>query len=102
MTREQLLPEEVRSTLPSLDAILDADIDGLTAHVKFFYPDFGWTWYGCAFDGDDLFYGFVDGFEQELGYFRLSELLENRGKWGFPIERDLHFRSTPVQALLGG
>lgn len=61
------------------------------AQVKFFYPDAAWTWYGVEFDGDDLLFGLVDGFEKELGYFRLSELLENRGKLGLPIERDFYF-----------
>ena len=51
------------------------------------------------FDGDDLFFGFVSGFERELGYFRLSELLENRGKLGMEIERDGSFRPTPLSKL---
>jgi hypothetical protein len=67
--------------------------------VKFFYPDFSWTWYAIEFDGDDLFFGRVDGFEKELGYFRLSELLANRGKLGLPIERDLYFEPTRLSAL---
>ena len=50
-----------------------------------------WTWYAIEYDGADLFYGFVDGDEPELGYFRLSELVANRGKWGLPIERDRYF-----------
>ncbi len=52
-----------------------------------------------AFDGDDLFYGFVDGFVGELGYFRLSELMENRGKFGMEIERDLWFSPCPLSSL---
>ncbi len=68
--------------------------------VKFFYPDFSWTWYAIEFDGDDLFFGLVDGFERELGYFRLSELLANRGKMGMEIERDLFFSPTPLSKLL--
>jgi hypothetical protein len=68
--------------------------------VKFFYPDFSWTWYGIEFDGDDLFFGLVDGFEKELGYFQLSELRANRGKWGMEIERDLYFTPTRLSALL--
>jgi hypothetical protein len=67
--------------------------------VKFFFPDFSWTWYAIEFDGDDLFYGFVDGFEKELGYFRLSELMENRGKLGLEIERDFWFTPCPLSAL---
>ena len=48
----------------------------------------------------DLFYGLVTGFEKELGTFRLSELMENRGKLGLEIERDFFFEPTPVSRLL--
>jgi hypothetical protein len=68
-------------------------------HVKFFYPDFSWTWYAIEFDGDDLFYGYVQGFENELGYFRLSELMQNRGKFGMEIERDFYFTPCPLSTL---
>jgi len=68
--------------------------------VKFFYPDFGWTWYGIEFDGEDLFFGLVQGYEKELGYFQLSELMANRGKWGMEIERDFYFLPTPLSTLM--
>ena len=58
---------------------------------KFFTPDSNWTWYVSEFDGNDLFFGWVVGFEQELGYFRFSELRTARGPFGLPIERDMHF-----------
>jgi hypothetical protein len=98
MTREQWLPDEVLLRLPALYAT-EADEDQV-AQVKFFYPDAAWTRYGIEFDGDDLFFGLVDGFEKELGYFRLSELMATRGKLGCAIERDFYFRPTPVRELL--
>jgi hypothetical protein len=82
-----LLTQELRRMLPPLYAG-ENDPDPLVI-CKFFYPDFGWTWYGIEFDGEDLFIGLVDGDEQELGYFRLSELQENRGQLGLPIEREI-------------
>ena len=100
MTKAQLLPAFVTKRLPSLDAILDRRTRELTAQVKFFYPDFGWTWYAVAWDGDDLFWGLVDGFEKELGYFRLSELMTNRGKLGCAIERDFYFKPAPVSEFM--
>ena len=33
--------------------------------LKFFVPNADWTWYVIEFDGDDLFYGYVIGFEEE-------------------------------------
>jgi hypothetical protein len=45
--------------------------------ARLFSPSMGWTWiiYEAEFQGDDmLFFGRVDGFASELGYFTWSEL----------------------------
>jgi hypothetical protein len=96
MTKEQLLPDELRSRLPALEEAEERDP---ILQVKFFYPDFGWTWYGIEFDGEDIFFGLVDGAELEFGTFSLSELIENRGKLGCEIERDLYFVPKRVSEL---
>lgn len=70
------------------------------AQVKFFTPDTGWTWYATEFDGSDLFFGLVVGFEMELGYFRLSELQAARGRLGLSVERDRYFRPTRLGELM--
>jgi hypothetical protein len=98
MTRDQLLPPDLLARLPKLGGT--SSQEDPSAQVKFFYPDFSWTWYGIEFDGEDIFYGLVDGFEKEFGTFRLSELMENRGKLGLEVERDLYFEPTPVSRLL--
>ena len=67
--------------------------------VKFFTPDSVWTWYASEFDGDDLFFGWVDGIEQEPGYFCLSELQAARGPFGLHIERDINFVPTCLSAV---
>lgn len=72
------------------------------AVVKFFTPDGSWTWYASEFDGEDTFFGLVDGHVRELGSFSLSELKSVRGRFGLPIERDRHFTPTPLTELLGG
>lgn len=97
MKQEQLLQKEVRDSLPPLGAT-EMETDPL-CRVKFFYPDFSWTWYAIEFDGEDTFFGLVDGFEKELGYFRLSELRENRGKLGLEIERDCFFTPKRLSEL---
>lgn len=98
MNKRQLLPKSVRRALPPLGATEEEE--NPLVRVKFFYPDFSWSWYGIEFDGDDLFFGLVDGFERELGYFRLSELMANRGKLGCEIERDRSFLPCPLAELL--
>ena len=51
------------------------------------------------FNGDDIFFGFVIGFEPEFGYFSLSELESVRGPLGLLIERDLHFEPKSLEEL---
>ena len=80
------------------EAAVEKGLDSL-AQVKFFTPDSNWTWYASEFDGEDIFFGLVVGFEVELGYFSLSELQSVRGPWGLPIERDLHFEPKTLKEL---
>ena len=89
----QLLTKTLRQQLPTIGST-DGQGDQAVAYVKFFTPFANWTWYVTEFDGDDLFFGLVDGHYVELGYFRLSEL---QSLDGFAtVERDLHFTPTPV------
>lgn len=93
----QLLTAALRQSLPPLRS---GDTQGpALARVKFFTPDSSWTWYASEFDGDDILYGLVDGFELELGYFSLAELESVRGPMGLPIERDRSFTPEPLSDL---
>jgi hypothetical protein len=86
----QLLPQESREGLPPLYS-QEGEADPI-AHVKFFTPDAGWTWYATegSPEGDDfIFFGYVIGLESEWGTFSLSELQSVRGTLGLPVERDL-------------
>jgi hypothetical protein len=85
----QLLTKEILNKLPPIYS-QENEPDPMVI-CKFFFPDFSWTWYAIEYDGKDTFYGLVDGFEEELGYFTLTELLANRGQLGLPIERDRFF-----------
>jgi hypothetical protein len=61
--------------------------------VKLFTPNAGATWLLTELDAEDVAFGLCDlgqGFP-ELGYVSLTELEGLRGRWGLPIERDLHF-----------
>ena len=66
--RHKLLDQESRKKLPKL---YEGEDKGLYAEavVKFFSTDSNWTWYASEFDGEDIFFGLVSGFEVELGYF---------------------------------
>jgi len=95
----KLLTKEILEKLPKLYSQEDKGLEAV-AVVKFFTPDSNWTWYATEFDGKDLFFGLVDGFEKELGYFRLSELKSAKGALGLPIERDMYFKPKSLKELM--
>lgn len=93
----KLLTKALLKQLPPLYATEDQE-DPMVI-CKFFYPDFDWSWFAIEYDGEDVFFGLVDGFVAELGYFTRSELEANRGKLGLPIERDLYFSPCRLSEL---
>jgi hypothetical protein len=94
----EILPGDLRAVLPKRYSTEQHGMKAI-APIKFFTPDANWTWYPTEFDGDDLFFGLVSGFELELGYFTLSELEGVRGLFGLPIERDLYFTPKSLHQL---
>ena len=93
-----LLTKANRNALPALYST-DGDKNA-KAVVKFFTPDGSYTWFASEFDGEDTFFGLVDGGQcKELGYFSLKELTAARGNMGLPVERDRWFSSTPLSEL---
>src|SRR5512142_3361083 len=114
----QLLTRELLRTIPPLYS-QENEADPL-CRARFFLPDGAFTWFviegstrekdGCGWGAschhrpltdydpnrdDVLFFGYVTGPEQELGYFTLSELTAIRGMLGLPVERDRYF--TPAR-----
>ena len=94
----KLVTEEVKKKLPKLYS-QDGKGSKAIAQVKFFTPDSNWTWYATEFDGQDMFFGLVDGHERELGYFSLAELEKVHGPMGLPIERDLHWKPKTLKEI---
>jgi hypothetical protein len=93
-----LLDEASRARLPKLYSGEEKGLDAV-AEVKFFTPDASWTWYATEFDGHDMFFGLVIGYEIELGYFTLSELTELRGPFGLRVERDRFYQPKTLREL---
>ena len=114
----KLLTKELLRKIPPLYS--QENVPDPMVQCKFFTPDSSWTWYvtegSAVLQGDEdgerhialkdvrdwsdvldvRFFGLVDGFEEELGYFLLSELQWVRGRLGLPIERDLYWRPQPL------
>lgn len=111
----KLLTKALLNEIPPLYSTEDLAEDDHPVVAKFFTPDDDWTWYvmeanAIMPDGsqkplsevsalsevsDVLFFGVVDGFEVEWGYFALSELTALRGVLGLPVERDLYYAPRP-------
>ena len=88
-----LLDDELRARLPSLHS-QEGEMDPVV-QARFFLPGTIWTWWvieGEEQGGDFLFFGFVNGIEDEFGYFCLSELLSAMSRIGVAVERDRTFQ----------
>jgi len=95
----KFIPKTLLSDIPDLYKT-EGDTNPL-CYVKLFTPDSNWTWYIMEFSKEDrnTCYGYVQGFEDELGSFTLSELESVHGSLGLAIERDLSFEPTRFIAL---
>lgn len=95
----ELLPKDVQDQLPPLYSQDGKGWDAI-AQVKFFTPTSSWTWWATEYDPETrTFFGLVEGFERELGYFSLDELQEVRGPFGLGVERDLYWNPKPLKEV---
>lgn len=79
------------------------DIHTARVIAKFFTPTSNWTWYASEYYPETrTFFGFVQGFEGELGYFSLDELESVKGPLGLGVERDLYWDDTKTLAQVMG
>ena len=113
----KILTEEIKATLPPLYSQSEKDPKDVKVVIKFFDPVGSWTWFVTegektgeiikegAFAGEEdyKFFGYVKGFENELGYFTLGELSTAKalvsGIKALPIERDRHFKGTLAKVM---
>ena len=94
----ELVTQEVRDALPGLHTSSGERHD--LVPIKFFDPTGSWTWYVIEFDGEDTFFGYVDGNYPEFGYFSLKELSEVEGMLGIGIERDINWQPKTIGEIV--
>ena len=96
----ELLTKKLREKFPPLRATEGKKPEDIEIIAKFFDPTGNFTWYATEFDGKDIFFGYVRGFENELGYSSLKELESVKGPFRLGIERDLYFgRHTLAEVM---
>ena len=90
-----LLTKEIEKKIPKLYTHDGKPANEVPIVVKFFTPDSNWSWFVSEGeqqpDGDWLFFGMVHGFEKEMGYFNLHDLMKVRGAMNLPVERDMYY-----------
>ena len=94
----KLLTQEIRKKLPALYAQEDKGGKAIV-YLKMFTPDSSYTYFATEYDGEDTFFGLVDGHEKEFGYFSLKELESVRGPLGLPIKRDLYWKPKTLEEI---
>jgi hypothetical protein len=95
----KLLTRKIRKALPALLSQSEKEAKDIPIIVKFFCPWNQWTWYAtegnpALEDGNEVdfeFFGYVEGLDNELGYFRLKDLEGITHSSGLGIERDRWF-----------
>jgi hypothetical protein len=68
--------------------------DEAIVYVRLYEPLAQWSWYVLEYDGMDTCFGYVKGFENEFGYFCLSEM-ENT-----LVMVDMEFEPTKMKDIL--
>ena len=96
---QKFIPKELLYTLPDL-----YETEGKSdpvCHIKLFLPTTHWSWYVIELSKADstTCYGYVQGLEDELGYFWLEELASLQGSLGLGVERDLSFVPVPLSTI---
>lgn len=95
----KLLTKENEKSLPDFYHHEEKNIP-LKFTVKFFTPWSNWSWYAAEYDKETkTFYGYVQGFEGELGYFTLDEIKSVNGPFGLKIERDMNFSPKELSEI---
>ena len=75
----------------------EADQGDPVALIKLFNPTGVGTWYIAEYDPETrTAYGRADVQFNELGYIDIAELVDFRGQFGLPIERDLSWQPRPL------
>ena len=96
----KLITKDLQSKFPALYSNEDNPVGDHMVIAKFFTPDADWTWYATEYDPNEgTFFGLVEGFETELGYFTLEQLENTKGPMGLPVERDLYFKNVTLKEI---
>ena len=88
----QLMTKELENIIPAMYSDENTKLENKMVFAKLFIHN--WTWWILEYSKEDrLFFAYVQGQYDELGYVSLDEL-EKLEINGLKVERDLHFVPT--------
>lgn len=88
----KLLTKTILSKLPNIGEQSHKELSEIILYAKFFTAWTHWTWFVSEYDPiEKVFFGYVQGFENEWGYFSLEELESVKGPFNMRVERDRFF-----------
>ena len=80
----------------------EARAEDIVLKVKLFNPTGAGTWWLASYDPETgIAFGVADIHEREAGDIWVPELLQYRGKFGLPLERDIHYTPKTMAEVLG-
>ena len=98
----KLMTKELEKKIPKLGSTENVENPKIVVH--YFNPCGKGDWYVLEGreeeNGDWLFFGWVDLFCKELGYFTLKELENVELPFGLGIERDLYWGEKSVNEVI--
>ena len=84
-----LMTKELETMIPAMYSDENTKLEEKMIYAKFYIHN--WTWWILEYNKEErLFFAYVQGLENELGYVSLEEL-ENLEVNGLKVERDLYF-----------
>jgi hypothetical protein len=97
----KFITAEILKALPKLYS--QENVSDPIVVAKWFSPYSNWRWFAIEFDGEDSFFGLVQGLDTELGYFSKQELentVYQMGRFALPaVERDLSWQPKPLSEV---
>lgn len=99
----ELMTKEIAAKMPAIGSTGMKKAENVPVICKFFDPEGSWTWYvteGDMLSDGWLFFGYVRGTGNELGYFSELELKSYKGNIGLGIERDEYFGKHTLREVM--
>ena len=99
----ELLTKEVLEKLPEFGETGELTSEQIDVPVKYFHLALQWRWYVYEYDRErKIFFGFANLINEnfaELGTVSL-ESLEKIDKFGFRVERDIHWETMKLSDVI--